>query len=502
MMAYASIAQGDQQLSNAVTTNSINQESTPLPTGATLLYGLGGAVYAVKEAAYVVFILLFYTQVLGLSGASAGIVLFIGLIWDAISDPMIGVWSDRFKSRWGRRLPFMLAGAIPLGIGFVGLFSPPTSVVGDELSLGLWLLFWSVWVRTAVTMFSIPQLAMVAEITSDYNERSRLISYRMGFMFLTTVLLPAISMMLIFGESNGEDGRFDASRYPMYGWLSCMVVWLAAAGTIWGGNRAQTQNKLATDDVTRHAGLMGMLRDFTSTLKIPNFRNLLFYDLAASASYGVLVTLSILAWTYYWELDSTQVSIVLALPSVMAVPLAIWLLGPVSRRWSKHQILNTAIALMLLDAGWVYGLRVYDLIPENGHPLVFALLFLQMFLWMFFFVFRGVASLSIAADITDEHELATGQRSEGGLFSALTFTTKLASAIGPLYGGVVLDIIDLREGMMPGDISQSTLDGLAIAMAMGIMPMMALAWYFSSRVSMSRERLQDIHAQLAAKKVQ
>ena len=166
-----------------------------------MLYGLGGAVYAVKEAAYVVFILLFYIQVLGLSGATAGIVLFIGLLWDAVSDPLIGVWSDRFKSRWGRRLPFMVAGAIPLGIGFVGLFAPPESILDNQSALAGWLLFWSLWVRTAVTFFSIPQLAMVAEITTDYHERSRLLSYRMGFMFLTTVLLPAAAIQTTIQDS-------------------------------------------------------------------------------------------------------------------------------------------------------------------------------------------------------------------------------------------------------------------------------------------------------------
>ena len=90
-----------------------------------LYFGLGGSVYAVKEAAYVIFVLVFYNQVLGLSGSATGFVLFLSVLWDAISDPLVGTWSDRFNSRWGRRHPFMVAGAIPLGIGFVGLFMPP-----------------------------------------------------------------------------------------------------------------------------------------------------------------------------------------------------------------------------------------------------------------------------------------------------------------------------------------------------------------------------------------
>ena len=90
-----------------------------------LLYGAGGAVYAVKEAAYLMFVLLFYTQVLGLDGTITGIVIAVSLVWDAISDPLVGVFSDRYHSRFGRRHPFMVMSILPLGIGFLGLFTPP-----------------------------------------------------------------------------------------------------------------------------------------------------------------------------------------------------------------------------------------------------------------------------------------------------------------------------------------------------------------------------------------
>ncbi|HBO12228.1 MAG TPA: sugar transporter, partial [Halieaceae bacterium] len=84
-------------------------------------YGAGGAVYAVKEAAYTMFVLLFYTQVLGLNGSLTGAVIAISLVWDALSDPLTGVLSDRLRSRHGRRHPFMVASILPIGLGFLGL---------------------------------------------------------------------------------------------------------------------------------------------------------------------------------------------------------------------------------------------------------------------------------------------------------------------------------------------------------------------------------------------
>ena len=101
-----------------------------------VLYGAGGAVYAVKESAFNMFILLFYTQVLGLNAAMAGLVIGLSLLWDGVSDPLVGVLSDRLVSRWGRRYPFMVLSTLPMGLGFIGLFSPPSAVVGREMAPG------------------------------------------------------------------------------------------------------------------------------------------------------------------------------------------------------------------------------------------------------------------------------------------------------------------------------------------------------------------------------
>jgi GPH family glycoside/pentoside/hexuronide:cation symporter len=462
-----------------------------------LVFGLGGSVYAAKEAAYAIFVLLFYTQVLGLSGSLTGLVMALAVVWDAVTDPLIGGWSDRLHSRWGRRHPFMVAGALPLGFGFLGLFAPPDSVVENSTNLALWLLFWSLWIRTSITLFSIPHLAMVAELTTDYHQRSELMSIRLAFMFLTTVLLPALAFAILFPEVDGQDGRFLRDNYPAYGWWSAIVVWVAAAIVIWGTRRHIPNIRISAERMPSGPGLAGMVRDFLRTLGNRNFRNILFYDLAASASYGTLITLNILAATYYWELSSMEISILLAGPSLLAVPLAVWSVKPLGRMMAKHTLLQICIGLMILDAAWILPLRMWDLIPANGHPLVFALLLLQMLIWMYLFMLRVVSAFSIIADVTDEHELDHGLRQEGTFYSAMAFTTKLAAAVGPLFGGLALDVIGLQEGMSPGQIPAGTLDGLAIAMTVGVVPLLGLAWYFTFRISMSEEHLANIQSQLS-----
>ncbi len=463
-------------------------------------YGAGGAVFAVKEAAYAMFVLLFYTQVLGLGGTATGLVLFLALMWDAVSDPVMGAWSDRFDSRWGRRHPFMVVSALPLGLGMLALFYPPAWVQDSQTLLAGWLLLCSLWVRTAVTVFALPQLALAAEITSDYHERSRLLGVRAGFVFMVSVMLPALSMLFIFGEHDGVDGRFVAENYISYGWISALLVWLSASVTIIGTRKYAPLTRVDTARMPGAGGVADALGDFLSTLRNPNFRNLLYYDLAASASYGITITLNVMAWTYYWELSAAQLAYVLGLPVFLAVPAALASIGPLGRRLAKHDIMKWAMALMLVDIAWLYPLRfLFDVLPDNGHWSIPLLLLLQNLFYVYLFVLRNVSCYSIVADLTDEQEEVSGKRQEGSIYSVISFTGKLAAAAGPLYAGVALDVVGLNEGMLPGSVPQATLDGLVWAMALGITPLMLIAWFFTYRVHMSEARLAAIQARIAAR---
>ena len=117
--------------------------------------------FAVKDAAFVNFVVFYYTQVHGLSGTLSGLAMFIALSWDAVSDPVVGSWSDNFRSRWGRRHPLLLAGGIPTALLFLALFAPPEQF--GEVGIFAWLLGVSILLRTFLTIYFIPYSAMGAE---------------------------------------------------------------------------------------------------------------------------------------------------------------------------------------------------------------------------------------------------------------------------------------------------------------------------------------------------
>jgi GPH family glycoside/pentoside/hexuronide:cation symporter len=462
-------------------------------------YGAGGAVYAVKEAAYTMFVLLFYTPVLGLNGTLTGAVIALSLVWDALSDPLTGVLSDRLRSRYGRRHPFMVASLLPIGLGFLGLFAPPASLVGSQWPLAGWLLFWSLWVRTFVTLFAIPHLALSAEITSDYHERSQVLGARLATLFLFSVLVPALALTFIFPERGGEDGRFDPANYPLYGILCCAVCWVMAAVTT-VGTRRYARSSLGEDRLPQSAPrLTDLWRDLARTLGNGTFRLVLGQEVAIMTAYGTVATLNMLVWTYYWEFSAGEVSLILALPSLLAVALVLLTLRPLGRRFEKHQLMQLSIIGLIVNCLWLYPLRMTGLLPPNGTTVVFVLNFLFMLFFMYCFLLRAIQSQSLVADVTDEHEHDHGLRQEAGFFSAANLVNKFATVFGPLYGGIVLDLVGLQAGMRPGSVPAPVLDGLAWAFGLGTLPGFVIALLLVLRINLGHARVEEIQAALRAR---
>jgi Na+/melibiose symporter-like transporter len=157
-----------------------------------LSYGVGQLSDGVKQSAFSTFLFFYYNQVLGLPGSLAGMAALLALMVDAITDPMVGQLSDRFESRWGRRHPFMLAGAIPFGIAIVALFSPPDGL--SQMQLFSWMLGGAIAVRLMLTLFFVPHLSLGAELATDYHGRTSLIGYRVFFTYAGILLISVIGL--------------------------------------------------------------------------------------------------------------------------------------------------------------------------------------------------------------------------------------------------------------------------------------------------------------------
>jgi len=121
-------------------------------------FGIGQVAEGVKGVAFSTFLLFYYQQVLGVSGTLTGLALAIALVFDAVTDPIAGSVSDKIRTRWGRRHPFILISAVPLGLAFLGLFNPPDGL--SEIALFVWLVCFATLVRGALTFYHVPHLAL------------------------------------------------------------------------------------------------------------------------------------------------------------------------------------------------------------------------------------------------------------------------------------------------------------------------------------------------------
>ena len=456
-----------------------------------LLYSSGIVSHALKEAAMGVFILFYYKQVLGLSGTLTGLAIGISIIWDGISDPLVGAWSDRLRSRIGRRHPLMIAAVIPMAAGFVMLYGPPGSVLSDQGQLFTWLLISILLVRTALTFFMVPYLALGAEITDDYHERTQLAAVRTNMAWIIGTLVSATALIFLFKEENGLDGRFLIDNYHFFGWANGLLVILFSVICIAG--TWQYIPKLASG--TGHVD-SNMLRDIFITFRNKNFLYMVMMDMAVGGIGSITATLLMVTYIYFWQLDAIQTSLLFAGPIILAVLLSAVFSRPLNRLFEKQQILRLTCVLTSINLLWLTPLKLFDLLPDNS-TVVFALIYFNWAIHMTMTILRVITVHSMLADIVDEQELATGQRKEGVVFAAAFFSAKFMGAFGYLIAGPFLDLIGLQAGAQPGEVSSTVTWGLGLIMGPGLAIIMLLPVWMSFKVNMSHASQLEVRQALS-----
>src|SRR5580658_2564099 len=173
----------------------------PLGLSLLSLYGSGAMADAVVQAALASFLFFYLTAVCGLSNTLAGVSLFAALAVDAVADPLVGSISDNSWTRWGRRHPFMLAGAAPLAIALGLLFSIPPGLSGG------WLFAYataaSIALRVSQSLVVLPYIALGAELSDDYAERTNIVAARALFTVLGTVVCISLALQVFLGGPGG-----------------------------------------------------------------------------------------------------------------------------------------------------------------------------------------------------------------------------------------------------------------------------------------------------------
>lgn len=385
-----------------------------------LMYGSGDWGMASFGTLRQVFYAIFLTDVVGLEPRLASLAALIGIIWDAINDPLVGAWSDRLNTRWGRRRPFLLIFSIPFGLSFLLLWwAPPWE---NQILLMLTITLAFMISDTLQTLVIVPYLSLTPEIAPDYDERTSLTGYRMLFNLLASLTTAVAAPMI-------QDAAIMAGLSPQQGWLitAAMFGGLAALPflimffTIREPTRsgaAAVRQSMGAREITgtlwanipfRFAALLYLINWITFDLVALMLPFFLIYWVAGG---NLLATASVFGIELALE---SAVLGVLLIVAVLAIPIWTWLSSKTSKR-----------------SAYMVGMLFWTLVQ-------FVIFFIQpgqTDLILFLAVLAGLSVSTahvlpdaIFPDVIEWDELRTGRRHEGLYYGAKNFLRKLTGAV-------------------------------------------------------------------------
>jgi len=416
--------------------NKANAGAAHLSFATKTFYGSGALVETVINTVLTAYHFFYLTAVCGMSGSLAGLSAFIGLAVDAFIDPLIGSLSDNTHSRFGRRLPYMMASALPIAIFFGLLFSIPASFTGTALFLyatGILLCM-----RFALSGFVVPFMAMGGELSDDFHERSVVVAFRHAFGILAG-FLPLIVGLPLFLKGNNVLTR---GAYVPYAWTCAAMTLIGAAVSIFGTLRERHRLHMPTKEQAR---ARNFFREVAEVFRNRSF-NILFSALVIFfVAQGVAGVLALDSGLFFWKLTTGELALLqLAVPfgSAAGIPIILAL----ARRFEKRTIVLGGQLTFCLGQMTLPLLRIAGLLPPNGPQLMLILIA------NFFTIGITVTALvigfqSMMADAADEHDFLFGARREGIYFAGLSFSVKLTAAAGVLLAGKAADLIGLPSSV-------------------------------------------------------
>lgn len=446
------------------------------PVWLKLAHGSGAAAFGIKNGGFDYFLLLFYGTVIGLEPGLVGLAILIALVVDAISDPLVGYWSDNFRSRWGRRHPFMYAAALPVALSYFLLWNPPN---WGQTGLFVYLTVLAVLIRTFITFYETPSSALIPELTTDYADRTSLQAYRLLFGWSAGTGMSVVMFGVLL---TGPLGMRDPDAYATYGIIASVLIFATIMMSALGTHSRIPYLHQPVETSERYS-VGRIFREMLQTLSEKSFIALFLATMLFAIASGLSAALAFLMLNYFWGFSEYQIFIWTCSVFISA------LLGFVLAPWATRRLGKKRATILLGVLAFTIQpmpvlLRLAGLMPENGDPLLFPLVLGVNVIDLALIIAVQVVSFSMIADLVESNELRTGRRSEGVYYAAVTFTRKTTQGLGVLAAGLILSFVNFPEGAQPGSVAADTLWNLGALYAPAI-----LAVYLAALLCIARYRI-------------
>lgn len=448
-----------------------------LPLKLKLIHGFGAVAFGVKDSGFSFFLLIYYNQVLGMDAGLVGQILLAALLIDAVVDPILGNLSDRTYTRWGRRLPWLYAAPIPLAFAWILLWSPPSSDAPSAWGL----LGIAALVRILLSACEVPSVALVPELTADYDERTTLFRYRYLFGWMGGLLMMILAYTVFMP---GPEGLLQQGGYIYYGIFGAILMAVSVIGSAWG------QHRLVTGLPETKPPPFSFTTAFSEIKEAFSEKAFLIFaagGLAAYVSQGMTFSISQYLLLLVWQLSETAFKIY-PLALLISVVLMFFVVGPLHRRFGKAKsAVIGAIGAFTLGI-LPYGLLLGGYWPAPGSVSSTAAFYGTLIFANMLGVVVMISASSMVAEIVEAYQERTGHRAEGAFYSGNWLVQKCATGVGIFLTGQIIAASQLAPNAQPGEVPGAVLQDIILLYGGASLVLALLAAYWLGKFPISREQ--------------
>lgn len=413
-----------------------------LPLFNKICYGMGSMGYSSLSQTLNSFIMFFGTSVMGISGSLVGIAIAIASLWDGISDPLVGHLSDRTRNKFfGRRLGYVFFAIFGVALCNLFLWNMPN---GNQAFMFCWLLFFMLLQETVNTFFSTPMSALGLDLAPDYNEQSKVQSFKTVFNIIGMILPSILLFFFMPSISIGVQTEYTQEGFVAIAYINSSLMILCGLIGVFGNLRRVQKNNKIESMYNEKQSFKKLMGGYFDVFKKSSFACIILgYSVSQMAS-SFLTSIGMHLFTYCYHFSSTQISLLLMCifgGAIISQP--VWI--ALSKRIDKKLTVITALSVVLMGIGTTaisFLFRTYIDVS-----IIYPVTCFTIFICGFGTGAMYSLPISMYADVVSLEKYETGENKSGAYLGYYSFTYNLSNSISLLVMGFLLDLIKFDSSL-------------------------------------------------------
>lgn len=403
-------------------------------------YGLGECANSLVMNGFFGFAMLYYTEALKLSPVLAGIAVSVSVFWEAITDPIMGHVTDRTRHRYGRRHPWMFIGGLMMAVCFYLIWAVPVPIRANGQLVFWYLLVMNILLRTGLTMFFIPYLALGFEICPDYEGRSKVQAYRQVLNMVANFAGPAMAWSIFFRDTAGADGRkilgtSQPENFIHMGAAFALATIVLVLAVLWNTRRFIEDSRNAKLE-SGAEGLKSFWSDFKGILLDPNPRWIFVFIFFVCVGMVLVSSLQMYVYVYFMKFEPHEKSVVHG-STMVGMALGASVSALLTKRFDKKTAVLGGGLLSIACNGVLAVMFLTKMVPAGTSvALVLFVLFHAMY-WLGNGIMLPISTAMIG-DVSALHLARTGVNKDGSYSAVFSLAMRLAISFALMVSGWTL----------------------------------------------------------------